>query len=469
MPRAIRSYSERSSSRSPLRRADPGRTLASRGRARAAVTRSQPADERAEADHHGVRCSVASRVGDRARDERSDRGRRRPPEHHQPHDRATADRRAMGSRRSERVDDRVHRRPRRRAQKDEGDGGDGRVADEDEHDRQSGEQRRVPTDAKRRGPRAEPGDDRAHDRVYGRRGREEQSDLRGADAVLAQLQRHEKVDRASHEAYEHDDRDPREHELVGPSEPEDVGKTLLRRLGPRKRRRNEQGRGDECRRHGENEKRCPRVVAVGEDTGQYGAGREAETRNRRGERERSGPSLVRERIREPRGPRAPERAEGDPEGRARCEQRPELAREPLAECCKREQARRGDRHPAGSEAVGEDAKWQRDDECCEARSREHHPRLHARERELVRERRSKRDHRDPDEGLQQEERVDRQDGAAHGPLRIIPPRTATAASQSRVKTTVFGSVNASSTELPPTRPTPELEPARPPNGRWLSQ
>ena len=41
--------------------------------------------------------------------------------------------------------------------------------------------------------------------------------------------------------------------------------------------------------------------------------------------------------------------------------------------------------------------------------------------------------------------------------------------QPSVSTTVFGSVNASSTELPPTRPTPELEPARPPNGRWLSQ
>ena len=326
----------------------------------------------------------------------------------------------MGSRRSERVDDRVHRRPRRRAQKDEGDCGDGRVADEDEHDRQSGEQRRVPTDAKRRGPRAEPGDDRAHDRVHGRRGREEQSDLRGADAVLAQLQRDEKVDRASHEADEHDDRDPREHELVGPSEPEHVGKTLLRRLGPRKRRRNEEGRGDECGRDGENEKRCSRVVAVGEDTRQYGAGREAESRNCRGERERSGASLVRERVREPRGTRAPERAEGDPEGRARCEQRPELAREPLAERCEREQARRGDRHPAGSEAVGEDAQWQRDDECCEARSREQHPRLHARERELVRERRSERDHRDPDEGLQQEERVDRQDGAAHGPTQDHP-------------------------------------------------
>ena len=43
------------------------------------------------------------------------------------------------------------------------------------------------------------------------------------------------------------------------------------------------------------------------------------------------------------------------------------------------------------------------------------------------------------------------------------------APQDSVTTTVFGSVNASSTELPPTRPTPELEPARPPNGRWLSQ
>ncbi len=37
------------------------------------------------------------------------------------------------------------------------------------------------------------------------------------------------------------------------------------------------------------------------------------------------------------------------------------------------------------------------------------------------------------------------------------------------RTTVFGSVNASSTWLPPTRPTPELFPERPPNGRWLSQ
>ncbi len=42
--------------------------------------------------------------------------------------------------------------------------------------------------------------------------------------------------------------------------------------------------------------------------------------------------------------------------------------------------------------------------------------------------------------------------------------------QSRVTTTVFSSVNVSRIEYaPPTRPTPDFLPERPPNGSWLSQ
>src|SRR5205823_10273986 len=39
----------------------------------------------------------------------------------------------------------------------------------------------------------------------------------------------------------------------------------------------------------------------------------------------------------------------------------------------------------------------------------------------------------------------------------------------RFTTTVFSSVNVSIEKRPPTRPIPLCEPARPPNGRWLSQ
>src|SRR5215208_5554015 len=39
----------------------------------------------------------------------------------------------------------------------------------------------------------------------------------------------------------------------------------------------------------------------------------------------------------------------------------------------------------------------------------------------------------------------------------------------RLTMTVLSSVKVSIAQRPPTRPTPEREPARPPKGRWLSQ
>ena len=62
---------------------------------------------------------------------------RRPAEHDEAHHGSPTQRRAVRARGGERVDDRVHRRPRRRPQEDERDRGDRRGAAQHEDDRQT--------------------------------------------------------------------------------------------------------------------------------------------------------------------------------------------------------------------------------------------------------------------------------------------------------------------------------------------
>jgi hypothetical protein len=323
----------------------------------------------------------------------------------------------------ERVDDRVHRRPERRAQQDERHRRERRLGRQHEEDREAGQERGHSADPQGGRACAQPRDDRAHDRVDRRRGGEEETDLARGDTVLPELERDEQVDAAAHEPDQDDDRDAGEYELVAPGDAKHLAQTLSRWRAGLGRRRHDEKRRRERRRDPGDEERRSGVVAIREGACERGSGREPEPGDRRRRAERSRAAVLAERIRQPRRSCAPQRPERDPEHEPREQQRPELLGNTLPERRQREEPGGGDRDLARAEAVGEQAQRERDDERGEARGCEDHPGLDAREAELVGERRRERDHRDPDERLEEDERVDRRDAAAHGsPQSPTEPR-----------------------------------------------
>ncbi len=171
--------------------------------------------------------------------------------------------------------------------------------------------------------------------------------------------------------------------------------------------------GDDGGSDSQDQERRPGVEAIRHGARENGTHREAEPGDggRRGQCPRA--PLLGQRVREPRSPRSPQRSEREPERTAREQKRPELVREPLAERREREESRGGDGHSARTDAIRELTERQRDDERRQARRGEDHPRLDAREPELLRECRRQRHHRDPDERLEEDEPVDRSDGATH--------------------------------------------------------
>jgi hypothetical protein len=255
--------------------------------------------------------------------------------------------------RPERVDDRVHRRPRRGAQEDEGDRGDGRGAAEHEHDRHASEERGDPADAEGGRALAETGDDRAYDRVHGRGDGEQEPDLPGRHAVRLQLQRDEQVDATADEADQDDDRDARQHELVSPDDAQDVAQRLRAYVGRCSGRNSEQ-----CDRYcggcdRQHDERRPRLESIRDDAREHGADREPDPGNgrRRGERPRA--PLVGQRVRKPRRTCTPERPERNAEAGACCEERPEVTRDALTERREGEDARRHQRDLPRTEPIRE--------------------------------------------------------------------------------------------------------------------
>ena len=205
----------------------------------------------------------------------------------------------------ERVDDRVHRRPEGRTEKDEGDRGQGRARRENEDDREPGEERRDSTDPQRRRALPQPGDGRARDRVDRRRSREEQPDLPGRDVVLAELQRHEQVDAAADDPDQHDDPDRRQHELVAPCSAHDLAQRLPGHLASSRGRRDDERNGDDGGGDREDQERRASVEAIRDRAREHRPGREAEPGDGRRRGQRSRAPLLCQRVREPRGPCLP--------------------------------------------------------------------------------------------------------------------------------------------------------------------